>query len=113
MTVSKGEIWLANLNPQKKPNEVGKMRPVLVVQSDFLNVNNYPTTIVIPLSTKLIDDTEPLRYRVTKREKLQQNSDALIAHIRAIDNNRFVEKLACLIPKEIKSVKKLVTEIID
>ena len=113
MMVSKGEIWLANLNPQKKPNEVGKMRPVLIVQSDFLNTNNYPTTIIIPLSTKLIDQTQPLRYRIKKRENLHQDLDALIAHIRAIDNDRFIEKISSLTPKEISIVKKLITEVVD
>jgi mRNA interferase MazF len=28
----RGEIWLANLNPNKKNNEVGKTRPVLIIQ---------------------------------------------------------------------------------
>lgn len=30
MMVSKGEIWLVNLNPIKKNNEMGKIRPVVV-----------------------------------------------------------------------------------
>ena len=70
------------------------MRPVLVVQSNYINDNNYPTTIIIPFSTKLIDQAQPLRYRIKKRENLHQDSDALIAHIRAIDNDRFN---ACII----------------
>ena len=56
MMVSRGEIWLANLNPTKKNNEMGKVRPVLIYQNDELNHNNYPTTIIIPLTTKLIDN---------------------------------------------------------
>ena len=32
----KGEIYLATLNP-KKGNEVGKLRPVLIYQTDILN----------------------------------------------------------------------------
>jgi len=54
--VSKGEIWIANLNPVKKNNEVGKIRPVLIFQTNDLNQSDYPTTIVIPLTTSLIDD---------------------------------------------------------
>ena len=113
MMVSKGEIWLANLNPAKKNNEVGKVRPVLVVQTDELNHSVYPTTIILPLSTSLVDDTEPLRMRVTKREKLQKDSDILIAQIRAIDNSRFVEKLAALTAKEMKRVKLLFDEVTE
>ena len=113
MTLSKGEIYLANLNPQKKPNEIGKLRPVVVVQSDFINENGYPTTIVVPLSTKLIDDVSPLRYRITKREKLLYDSDALIAHIRAIDNGRFVERIASLTVHEMEEIRRCIEEVIS
>jgi len=113
MTACRGEIWLANLNPQKKANEIGKMRPVLIIQSDVLNQSAYTTTVVIPLTTQLIDDAEPLRFRFTAREKLQKNSDALIGHIRSIDNDRFVEKLATATDEEIKTVMMLLIEILD
>ena len=112
MTVSKGEIWLANLNPVKKNNEVGKVRPVYILQTDELNHSPYPTTIILPLTTVCIDDTEPLRMRVDKRKKLQQNSDILIAQVRAIDNSRFVERLATLTSDEMKKVKRLFDEVV-
>lgn len=48
MTAYRGEIWLANLNPVKKNNEVGKVRPVLIFQNDDLNESQYPTTIILP-----------------------------------------------------------------
>ena len=79
MTVSKGDVWLVNLNPQKRANEVGKVRPALIIQSDFLNRSKLKTVIVLPLTTQLIDDAEPLRVRVNKREKLRQDSDVLVA----------------------------------
>jgi mRNA interferase MazF len=60
MMVCRGDIWLVNLNPVKKNNEMGKIRPVVVFQNDELNYSTYPTTIVIPLSTILIDDSEQL-----------------------------------------------------
>ncbi len=113
MTVCQGEIYLTNLNPQKRANEVGKYRPTLVLQSDFINENAYPTTIVIPLTTRLIDNTKPLRYRVKKREKLKEDSDLLITQIRAIDNDRFVERLAKLTVDEINDIKKLLIEVIE
>jgi len=111
MMVSKGEIWLVNLNPIKKNNEIGKIRPVLVYQNDELNHSDYPTTIVIPLSTSLIDDTEPIRYRVKSRDKLREDSDIVITQIRAIDNSRFIKKLGYLNNDEIKKVKELFEEI--
>ncbi len=112
MMVSRGEIWLINLNPIKKNNEMGKIRPVVVLQNNELNHNDYPTTIVIPFSTSLIDDTEPIRYRVKKRDKLEEDSDIVISQIRAVDNDRFIEKLATLTQEELHKVKTLLDEII-
>lgn len=87
MMFKKGEIYLANLNP-RKGNEVGKLRPVLIYQTDMLNDIEHPTTIVLPLSTQLVKDSYPLRYRLNKREKLQQTSEVICDHIRAVDNKR-------------------------
>jgi len=111
--VSKGEIWLANLNPVKKNNEVGKIRPVLIFQTDELNQSDYPTTIVLPLTTSLVDDAEPLRFRVSKRGKLHKDSDVILAQIRAIDNTRFIEKLATLSAEEMQRIKVLFDEVIE
>ena len=111
MMVSKGEIWLVNLNPIKKNNEMGKVRPVVVYQSDELNHNGYPTTIVLPLSTSLIDDAEPIRFRIKKRDNLKEDSDIVITQIRAIDNSRFIKKLAKLSKEELNKIKKLFDEI--
>ena len=113
MTAYRGEIWIANLNPIKKSNEVGKVRPVLILQNDELNRSEYPTTIILPLSTSLIDDAEPLRFRVSKRDKLKKDSDILIAQIRSIDNSRLVEKVGELSKNEIEKVKELLDEILD
>jgi len=113
MTAYRGEIWLINLNPIKKSNEIGKIRPALVLQNNELNSGNYPTTIILPLTTSLIDDAEPLRYRVLKREKLEQNSDILIANIRSIDNTRFIEKLTSLTQKELFYIKNLLDEVLN
>jgi len=112
MTACRGEIWLINLNPIKKSNEIGKIRPAVVFQNDELNSGNYPTTIILPLTTSLIDDAEPLRYRVTSRDKLEKDSDILIANIRAIDNARFIEKLATLTAKEVLYIKNLLDEVL-
>ena len=111
--VSRGDIWLVNLNPVKKKNEVGKVRPALVLQNDELNAAAYPTSIILPLSTQLIDDAEPLRYRVKVQGKLQQDSDVLIAQIRSIYNDRFIEKLTHLSLQETNYIKSLLDEVLS
>jgi len=109
--VCKGDIWLVNLNPIKKNNEMGKIRPVVVYQNDALNHSKYPTMIVFPLSTSLVDDAEPIRMRIGKREHLEQDSDVVVTQICAIDNERFMEKLGTLTSVELQKLKELFEEI--
>jgi len=83
--MKRGEIYLANLNPGKG-TEPGKTRPVLIVQDQSLMDTEHPSTLIIPLTTQLIDHAEPLRLRIPAENKLRQNSDLLIDQLRAIDN---------------------------
>lgn len=109
---SRGDIILVNFNPIKKSNEVGKIRPALVLQNDELNKGGYKTTVVLPLSSQLIDDAEPLRYRVKAQQNLLKDSDILIAHIRSVDNSRIIKKLATLSDKEVQKIKNLLDEVL-
>lgn len=85
-----GEVWLANLNPNRG-SEPGKIRPVLILQNQVLLDIQHPTTIIIPLTTQLINNAEPLRLRIKANNLLQKDSDLLIDQIRAIDNKRLVQ----------------------
>jgi len=86
----RGSVWLANLNPGRG-TEPGKVRPVLIVQSQALLDAEHPSTLVVPLTTRLIEDAEPLRLRITAQSELEQNSDLLLDQLRAIDNKRLVQ----------------------
>jgi mRNA interferase MazF len=109
----KGEIYLAKLNP-KKGNEVGKIRPVLIYQTNLLNDCEHPTTIVLPISTILIDNTYPLRYRISKRDNLEKDSDVLCDQIRALDNQRIIPNLlTTLTYKEVLELDKQIKIILD
>ena len=88
--LNRGEVWLADLNP-RRGTEAGKKQLVLVVQSQDLLNAGHPSTLVVPLTTELIDDAEPLRIRVAATERLRRNSDLLMDQLRAIDNRRLVE----------------------
>ncbi len=109
----KGEIYLAKLNP-KKGNKVGKIRPVLIYQTDILNECKHPTTIILPISTLLIDNAYPLRYRVTQKDKLEKTSDVLCDQIRALDNKRILDGLLTkLTYQEMLEIDKQVKIILD
>ena len=109
----KGEIYLAKLNP-KKGNEVGKIRPVLIYQTNLLNDCEHPTTIILPISTILIDDTYPLRYRINKRDNLEKDSDILCDQIRALDNTRIIPNMLTKLNfKEILEIDKQIKIVLD
>jgi len=101
----RGSIYLAQLYPSKGA-EPGKLRPVLVLQTDLLNNIDHSTIIISPLSTNLVDDTYPLRIRISRRDKLLKTSDLLCDQIRSIDKTRLLpEKLATLNEKEMLMVE--------
>jgi mRNA interferase MazF len=106
MAFRRGEIYLANFNPSKG-TEAGKIRPCLIIQSDLLNDAEHPSTTVLPLTTQLIDDAEPLRYRTKARHKLRVDSDAMIDQARTIDNGRISsDSLLALDPAEMREIEE-------
>ena len=106
MACRRGEIRLANFNPAKG-TEPGKIRPCLSIQSDLLNDANHPSTTVIPLTSRLVDDAAPLRYRISARDQLQSASEAMLDQIRSIDNRRIsAEVLTVLTKPELAEVEE-------
>lgn len=87
----RGEIWLADLSPGPG-TEPGKTWPVLIVQADVLLEVDHPSTLTIPLTTRLIEDAEPLRIRVRASGLLKRDSDLLIDQLRTIDNRRLTRR---------------------
>lgn len=109
----RGEIWLANLSP-RHGTEPGKTRPVLIIQTQALLDAQHPSTVIIPLTTNLIEDAEPLRIRVPAEGKLRRNSDLLIDQIRAIDNQRLVEGPLTQLPDSLLAkVTQAIREVLD
>src|SRR5574337_1299823 len=91
----RGEVWLADLDPQRG-TEPGKTRPVLIVQSQALLDATHPSTVIVPLTTNVVADAEPLRIRVLASGGLHRDSDLLIDQLRAIDNRRLIQgTVAC------------------
>lgn len=104
---------MANLDPQHG-TEPGKMRPVLVVQAQALLDAGHPSTLIIPLTAKLVDEAEPLRIRVPALAQLRHNSDLLIDQPRAIDNRRLVKgPVAHLSPSLMRIVAEAIREVLE
>ena len=102
-----------NLSPGHG-TEPGKTRPVLIVQSRALLAAQHPSTLVVPLTTNLIEDAEPLRVRVPASGRLPRNSDALIDQLRAIDPRRLIEgPVTRLAPAIMDQVGKAILDVLD
>ncbi len=92
MKIKQFEIWIADLNP-RVGTETGKIRPVIVVQTDLLN-KEHPSTIICPITTNVEPDSEILRVHLKKSKfGLKEECDIMIDQVRTIDNKRLVKKI--------------------
>lgn len=92
MKIRRGALYLADLNP-RLGTEPGKVRPILVIQTDLLNEARHPSTWVLPCTTRL---SGPNLLRVSLPRGIAGNKEdceVLIDQSRAIDNRRFVRAL--------------------
>ena len=111
--LKRGSSWLANLNPGRG-TEPGKIRPVLIVQSQALLDAEHPSTLIVPLTTRLIDHAEPLRVRVNAQEGLDKDSDLLFDQLRTVDNQRLIQgPLAQCAPELMLQIDHALQEILD
>ena len=102
MDFKRGDIIIVNLNP-KKGDEVGKIRPAVIISNDDEN-KILDTVILMPLSTDLIDDMEPYRMRISQRENLKEDSDLLINQVKTLSKLRIKEKIATVTDEEYKNI---------
>ena len=90
-----GYVYVADLNP-RFGTEPGKVRPIVVIQTDALN-RFHPSTIICPLTTKIAGFENPLRVALPKGVSgLTRASDILVDQIKSIDNRRIRRKLGPL-----------------
>ena len=105
MEYKRGDIVLVNFNPWKQKEEVGKIRPAVIISDSVYNEYS-DLIVVIPLTTNLIDDGGILRVRIKKREKLERDSDAMVEQIRSISKNRIIEKIAKISKNELILIER-------
>lgn len=85
----RGEVWVANLNPTRGA-ETGKVRPVVILQADFLIAQGERTVIVLPLTTQVRPSKVPLRVTVAARDGLRQDCQVMPDQPRTLDRKRLV-----------------------
>ena len=104
------DIWLADLKPTRG-TEPGKTRPIVVVQTDLLN-SAHPSTLICPITSKINTEIKLLRVHLPLGQ-LDLPSDILVDQIRAIDNQRFLIKLARLNKEQIITLKQNLASVLD
>jgi mRNA interferase MazF len=94
MTIKRGSIWLANLDPTVG-SEIRKTRPVVVVSNDTNNLNNTVVT-VLPITSNI---THVYSFEVLLPKgigSLPKDSKAKADQVRTLDKTRLVKILGTL-----------------
>ena len=107
MTVRRGDIWLADLNPTRGSEQAGT-RPVLVFQHNV--ISKYTTTVLtIPLTTNLRRAALPSCVQIPKGEGgLAADSVALCHQLRVLDKTRLLKRLGTMSLKTISAIESCV-----
>ena len=104
--IGRGQVWVANLNPNRG-NEVGKIRPVLIMQGDWLSGAQSRTVVVLPLTTDVRPEMEPLRVTIAARDGLHADSQVIVEQPRTLDRGRIgAGPLTALTPEEMARVEE-------
>ena len=100
-----GNLYLADLSP-RFGTEAGKLRPVLVLQTDLLNETGHPSTWVLPCTSRLTGESI---IRVPLPKGLagnHQECEIMIDQSRSIDNRRFKRTLGPIPPVILAETKE-------
>jgi len=106
------EIWIADLNPTIG-TEPGKIRPVLIIQTDLLN-KYHPSSIICPITTNIRKESEILRVHLKKGCcGFEEPCEIMIDQVRAIDNKRLIRKVGNIPIDLVNKVKNNLQIIFD
>ena len=112
MKAKQFEVWIADLNPTIG-TEAGKIRPVVIIQTDLLN-KLHPSTIICPLTTNIRMDANILRIHLPKDScGLEQSCDIMIDQVRTIDNKRLVRKVGNIPVELVRTIKENLKIVLD
>ena len=86
----RGEVWVVNLNPPRG-SEIGRIRPVLIMQADELLAAGMPMVVVLPLTTQIHTGLSRWRVSIPARDRLLKESQVVVDQPRTLDRSRLGE----------------------
>ena len=102
----RGELWVANLNPNRGA-EIGKTRPVLILQADWFSRSQQYTVVVLPLTAQVRKEAEPLRVTLNARDRLLRECQVVVEQPRTLDRRRIGDgPLTTLTADELLAVER-------
>lgn len=91
VNIKRFDVVLTNLDPTIG-SEIKKIRPVVIVSPDSMNLSRLKTVIVAPM-TSIIQENFPTRVMTKFKSKKGQ---VALDQLRAIDRSRFIQQLGAL-----------------
>ena len=110
--IEHGRLYLADLNPRAGTGP-GKVRPVLVVQSDLLTGVGHPSTWILPLTTRLTGGNALRVVLAAGIAGNREDCEVMVDQSRSVDNRRFQSPLGRLPAPILKEVKEKLLRVGD
>ncbi|HUW97886.1 MAG TPA: type II toxin-antitoxin system PemK/MazF family toxin [Acidiferrobacter sp.] len=104
--MQRGEVWVAKLNPNRG-REIGKIRPVLIIQTNGLTAIDGAPIVALPLTSQAYPSFRHWRVPIRARDRLLKDCSIAVDQPRVLDRSRFGEgPLTTLTTEEMAAVEK-------
>lgn len=101
--LSRGEVWLASLDPTKGHEQAGR-RPVLILSEDLFNRGPAGLVVVLPMTSTL--RPVPSHIRIEPPEGGVKNETAILCEaIRSVSTQRLITRLGSVRPQTLARVE--------
>lgn len=112
-TIEPGCCYLVDMNPPRR-SKPGKVRPVVVIQSEDTILAGSPGVVIVPLTSKTGEENI-LRVRIKSSRdiRLSKVSDTLIDQIHTIDRDLFLAELGRISRDEFARIRNGVRFLLD
>jgi mRNA interferase MazF len=112
LRIDHGALLVADLSP-RRGTEAGKLRPVVVLQTDLLNRTGHPSTWIVPCTTRLTGESLLRVCLPAGSAGNARECEVMIDQSRAIDNRRLRRRLGQIPPALLREVKEKIRRLGD